>query len=287
MKKISTLCFLALCFFSCSSAFGDHPINDALSHLVADAGGASQTGSSSSQFLPMQYQLKMIGFLATVTLIPFAVMMLTSFTRISIIFNFLRQALGFQQVPSNQIIIGLSLILTGFVMHPVISKMQSDAIMPYFEGELQKLPQVASGEKSAEAVMIAKSWSPLRRFLLLHTREKDLLLFLEIGNINIEIPPHPDVEFDKAGEELPAYLDAIPWYCLVPSFVMSELRTAFMMGFLLFLPFLIIDMVVSSVLMSMGMMMLPPVLISTPFKLLLFILIDGWRLIMHQIVQGF
>lgn len=294
MKKLLISIFLFSLFLLSSSYAAENQsslerlITEATTTPLPSSNSASNTASqNTSQFLPMQYQLKMIGFLAIVTLIPFGVMMLTSFTRISILFNFLRQALGFQQIPSNQIVIGLSLILTGFVMHPVITQIENEAVHPYLDGKFQELPQVKSGQKSPESIMIAAGWKSLRRFLLQHTREKDLLLFLEIGNINLTIPSNPDAEFKQSGDQLPAYLDAIPWYCIVPSFVMSELRIAFMMGFLLFLPFLIIDMVVSSVLMSMGMMMLPPVLISTPFKLLLFILIDGWRLIIHQIVQGF
>lgn len=237
--------------------------------------------------LNFRSQLRIIGFLAIISLIPFGVMMLTSFTRISIIFHFLRQALGYQQVPSNQIVIGLSLILTGFVMHPVIHEIQTNAIDPYFSNSFKSTPEVASGHRSEEGMLLERAWKPLRTFLLQHTREKDLILFLEIGNVHL---PTETVNITTNVNEVPEeqlQLDSIPWYCLVPAFVMSELRIAFMMGFLLFLPFLIIDMVVASILMSMGMMMLPPILVSTPFKLLLFILIDGWRLIIQQAVNGF
>jgi flagellar biosynthetic protein FliP len=233
-------------------------------------------------FLTFKNQIRIIGFLSVVSLIPFGIMMMTSFTRISIVFMFLRQALGSSQIPSNQIIIGLSLILTGFVMHPVIKQTQEQAITPYAKGEFSKLPAVQSGEETEESVLLTRAWQPLRNFLLSHVREKDLDLFLEISGIEVPLLPE-----HKATDGSEYDLNAIPWYCLIPSFMISELRTAFMMGFLLFLPFLIIDMVVASALMSMGMMMLPPIMVSTPFKLLLFIMIDGWRLIVYQVIKGF
>lgn len=228
------------------------------------------------EFFTLHNQLRIVGFITLISLIPFAVMMMTSFTRISIIFQFLRQALGSSQVPSNQIIIGLSLILTAFIMHPVIQQINQQAFIPYTQGKYKNMDEVQNGHKSEESILIDRAWMPLRNFLLSHTREKDLLLFLEISNVHLSENDNKEYDFDT-----------VPWYCIIPSFIMSELRTAFMMGFLLFLPFLIIDMVVAAVLMSMGMMMLPPMMVSTPFKLLLFILIDGWRLIIQQIISGF
>lgn len=229
-----------------------------------------------SDFLTIPNQLRIIGFLSILSLIPFGVMLMTSFTRISIILQFLRQALSSSQVPSNQILIGLSLILTGFIMNPVIRQIQQEAIAPYMKGQFSTELNERGGQGNEESILMEKAWIPLRNFMLEHTRDKDLELFLDIGQIQV-----------PEGAEGGIDINAIPWYCLVPSFILSELRTAFMMGFLLFLPFLIIDMVVASVLMSMGMMMLPPVMVSTPFKLLLFILIDGWRLIIQQIVSGY
>ncbi len=240
--------------------------------------------------MTFRYQLRILGFLTIISLLPFAVMMLTSFTRISIIFHFLRQALGYQQVPSNQIVIGLTLILTGFIMQPVIKEIQNEAVYPYMNQELKQDPEVVSGAKSEETVFVEKAWEPLRRFLLKHTREKDLMLFIDISQNRYSSSAEATRTFEDNGAVdygQMQKIDDVPWFCIVPAFVMSELRLAFMMGFLLFLPFLIIDMVVASILMSMGMMMLPPVLISTPFKLLLFILIDGWRLVIQQIVRGF
>jgi len=235
-------------------------------------------------YLSLPNQLRIIGFLSLVSMIPVGIMMMTSFTRLSIIFQFLKQAIGAPQVPSNEIIIALSIILTGYIMHPVIEKINQNAIIPYRSGQILELPEVKAGLISEEAVLLERSWAPLRAFLLKHTREKDIQLFLDIGHIQLK---KRFEENNTDSLEGPYDLNSIPWYCIIPSFIMSELRTAFMMGFLLFLPFLIIDMVVASVLMSMGMMMLPPIMVSTPFKLLLFILIDGWRLVIQQMVIGF
>lgn len=301
LKPRHFLTFTLLCFF-CSLSFfsllaADSPfkpeVESSVSKLINTTANPSKM-QSNQDFLAFRDQLRILGFLTVISLLPFGVMMLTSFTRISIIFHFLRQALGYQQVPSNQIVIGLSLILTAFIMHPVIRDVQKDAIEPYLEQSFKSNPEVLSGQKTEEMVLMEKGWAPLRNFLMRHTREKDLMLFLDIAHV--QLPQlHNEMNFETFGQssqdleiEEGAYdVNAIPWYCLIPSFVMSELRLAFMMGFLLFLPFLIIDMVVASILMSMGMMMLPPVLVSTPFKLLLFILIDGWRLIIQQIVSGF
>jgi flagellar biosynthetic protein FliP len=287
-KNTLFLFFIVLlgCIAESSSLFGDSVLKDV--HLLPTAKTALTNSESLSQtdFLPLRNQLRIISFLSLISLIPFGVMMMTSFTRISIIFQFLRQALGSTQIPSNQIIIGLSLILTGYIMHPVVTEVQQTAITPYTEGEFAKDPKVISGKASEESILILHAWKPLRNFLLKHVREKDLQLFLEIGQI--EQPDQSDrFNFSDSPQSRWETLDNIPWYSIVPAFVLSELRIAFMMGFLLFLPFLIIDMVTSAILMSMGMMMLPPIMVSTPFKLLLFILIDGWRLIIQQIVVGY
>lgn len=226
--------------------------------------------------LTISNQMSWVVFLSIVTLLPFAVMMLTSFTRISIIFQFLRHALGTMQIPSNQIIIGLSLILTAFVMHPVIEEINQNAITPYIHKKFKDMPEVVSGEKTEENILLSKMWEPIRLFLIKHAREKDIELFMDIAKVQ-----------SPQNATMSEIYEAIPWYCLIPAFVLSELRTAFMMGFLLFLPFLIIDLVVSSVLMSLGMMMLPPIMVSIPFKLLLFVMIDGWHLIIQQVVYGF
>lgn len=248
----------------------------------------SPNPTEAQEFLSLHQQIRIAAFLTLLSFIPLMLVMTTSFTRISIILHFLRQALATQTVPSNQIVFGLSLILTGFIMHPVITEIQENALEPYFSNELKNEPEVRMGIKGEDAILMSRAWKPLRNFILAHTREKDIQLFLDIGHIEL---PARDVNIFgnpvEAGTGTAFDLDSIPWYCLIPGFVLSELRTAFMMGFLLFIPFLVIDMVVASILMSMGMMMLPPVMISLPFKLLLFVVIDGWRLVIQQMVVGF
>lgn len=220
-------------------------------------------------FPPLTEAFRVFGFFALFALLPFVLVLMTSFTRISIILTFLRQALS-TSIPSAQIIFGLSIILTAYVMHPVFTEISKNAVMPYFKKEFV----AEKGGKGSEEILIEKAWPPLRNFMLLNTREKDLELFLEMSKV--ELPS--DKAFDVA---------TLPWFCVIPAFVVSELRIAFMIGFLLFLPFLVIDMVVTSVLMSMGMFMLPPTMISFPFKLLLFVVVDGWHLIVQQLVGGF
>jgi flagellar biosynthetic protein FliP len=192
------------------------------------------------------------------TFLPALVMMMTSFTRIVVVFAILRQALGLQQTPSNQVLVGLSLFLSIFIMTPVLDKVNATAVQPYLE---EKLTVV-------EAVQAASG--PFREFMLKQTRETDLELFMKISNTaKVEGP------------------EAIPFTVLVPAFVTSELKTAFQIGFMLFIPFLVIDMVVASVLMAMGMMMLSPVIISLPFKIMLFVLADGWAMVVGTLAASF
>nr|WP_269446361.1 flagellar type III secretion system pore protein FliP [Deferribacter desulfuricans] len=198
-------------------------------------------------------------FLITIlTLAPAILLMVTSFTRLIIVFSFLRSALGTQQSPPNQVLIGLALFLTFFIMSPVLNDMYKNAVQPYMDGKLN----------FTQALVEAKK--PLRKFLLKNTRKKELLTFIEISKV-----------------QRPKTPDDIPDSVLIPAFITSELQTAFEIGFLLFLPFLVIDFVVASVLLSMGMMMLPPVMISLPFKILLFVLVDGWGLIVGSMVKSF
>ncbi|MFN3395735.1 MAG: flagellar type III secretion system pore protein FliP [Thermodesulfovibrionales bacterium] len=198
-------------------------------------------------------------FLITLlSLLPAILVMFTSFTRIVVVLSLLRQALGGQQIPPNPVIIGLSLFLTLFVMSPTVDVVMRDSVNPYMKKEITFQEALKKAEPSVKG------------FMLKQTREKDLALFLKIAK---ETPP-------EKPEELPMRI-------VVPAFAISELKTAFEMGFLIFLPFLIIDMVVSSILLSMGMMMLPPVMISLPFKLLLFVLVDGWNLVVGSIVRSF
>jgi len=192
------------------------------------------------------------------SLAPAILIMMTSFTRIVVLLSFLRQALSTPSMPPNQLIIGLSLFLSFFVMAPVIKKINTEAVEPYLA---EKIPQ-------SEA--LAKAEGPLRGFMFSQTRERDLQLFLELARL-----------------DPPATKDGVPTWVLIPAFVVSELKTAFQIGFMLYLPILIIDMVVASVLMAMGMMMLPPVVISLPFKLILFVLVDGWQLIIGSLVKSF
>jgi len=202
--------------------------------------------------------IKILFLMTALTFIPAAVMMMTSFTRIAIVLSILRTAIGTQQVPSAQIILGLSLFLSMFIMMPVIEKSYTDAIEPYLD------------EKISAEVALEKVKAPIHTFMMEQTRESDLALFSGFAN--------------KDGFEKP---EDIPMSILVPAFVTSELKTAFQIGFLIFVPFVVIDLVVASVLMSMGMMMLSPMLISMPFKLMLFVLVDGWSLIMSTLVSSF
>ncbi len=202
--------------------------------------------------------IKILFLMTMLTFIPAAVMMMTSFTRIVIVLSILRTALGTQQVPSSQIIIGLSLFLSLFIMMPVLERSYTDAVEPYLDEKI-------SGEVALEKVK-----APIRTFMMEQTRESDLALFSGFAN--------------KEGFAQP---EDVPLSILVPAFVTSELKTAFQIGFLIFVPFVVIDLVVASVLMSMGMMMLSPMLISMPFKLMLFVLVDGWSLILGTLVASF
>lgn len=202
--------------------------------------------------------IKILLFMTALTFLPAAVMMMTSFTRILIVLTILKQALGTQQVPSGQIIVGLSLFLSLFIMSPVLEKTYTDAVAPYID------------EKISGDVAIKKAEIPIRGFMMKQTRENDLALFSGLAN--------------KGSFEKP---EDVPFSILVPAFITSELKTAFQIGFLIFVPFVVIDLVVASVLMSMGMMMLSPMLISLPFKLMLFVLVDGWTLIMGTLASSF
>jgi flagellar biosynthetic protein FliP len=202
--------------------------------------------------------LRILALLTLMTLGPGAILTMTCFTRIIIVFSLLRQALGTQQSPPNQVIIALSLFLTAFIMQPVWSKIQNEALVPYMEGRI------------SQSVALDKTLVPVREFMFKHTREKDLALFVQ-----------------ASGDAKPQTRDDIKLYQLIPSFVLSELKTAFQIGFMIYVPFLILDMVVASILMAMGMMMLPPILISLPFKLMLFVLVDGWNLLVMNLIKSF
>ena len=202
--------------------------------------------------------IQLVVLLTVLTLAPAILLMMTSFTRIIIVLSLLRHALGTQQMPPNQVIIGLALFLTFFIMSPVINRVNTEALKPYYAENI-------SGEVAFEKGIV-----PIKEFMLKQVREKDLALFVRI-----------------AKEERPAKPEDVSLSTLIPAFAISELKTAFQIGFMIYLPFLILDMVVASVLLSMGMMMLPPIMVSLPFKLLLFVLVDGWHLIVGSLVQSF
>ena len=202
--------------------------------------------------------LQIIFLLTILSLAPSILIMMTSFTRIVVVLSFLRMAIGTQQMPPNQLLIGLSLFLTFFVMAPVWDKVNDNAIQPLIEEEI------------SYTVAIDKAMEPIREFMLKQTREKDMALFVRMAQIS-----------------QPRNRSEIPNTVLIPSFIISELRTAFQIGFILFVPFLVIDLVVSSILLSMGMMMLPPIVVSLPFKILLFVLVDGWNLLVQSLVNSF
>jgi flagellar biosynthetic protein FliP len=215
-----------------------------------------QMGSGQGDQATMGVQLLLL--LTVLSLVPAVLMMVTSFVRIAIVLSFARSAIGVAQMPPNQILLGLALFLTVFVMAPVWTTINDAAVQPYLRSEVSLDEAYARAE------------APLRGFMLRQTREKDLALFVNMGNL-----PRPDTA------------DDVPTYALIPSFMISELKTAFQMGFIILLPFLVIDMVVSSTLMAMGMMMLPPSTISLPFKVLLFVMADGWHLIIKSLVTSF
>ncbi|MDT0159376.1 flagellar type III secretion system pore protein FliP [Bacillus sp. AG4(2022)] len=202
--------------------------------------------------------IKMLLLLTVLSLAPSILILMTCFTRIIIVLSFVRTALATQQMPPNQVLVGLSLFLTFFIMAPTFQEVNEQALTPLFNDEINL-------EQAYEKASV-----PFKDFMSAHTRQKDLALFLEYS-----------------GAETPESIQDIPLTALVPAFAISEIKTAFQIGFMIFIPFLVIDMIVASVLMSMGMMMLPPVMISLPFKILLFVLVDGWYLVVKSLLQSF
>jgi len=201
--------------------------------------------------------LQVLAFMTALSFIPAMLILMTSFTRIVIVMSILRQALGLQQTPSNQTVNGIALFLTFFIMAPVFDVINDKALQPYLNEDLTMVQAVDEAKK------------PMMKFMLSQTRLKDLEMFLEIANLKVDTP------------------EQVPITVLIPAFVTSELKTAFQIGFMLFIPFLIIDLVVASILMAMGMMMLSPMIISLPFKLMLFVLVDGWNLVMGSLANSF
>jgi flagellar biosynthetic protein FliP len=240
--------------------------------IDATASGAGSAGPSAAASEPLKLSINLVGteqkgqlsvavqiviMMTLLSVAPSLVLLMSSFTRIVIVLGFVRTALGVPSAPSNQIIIGLSLFLTFFIMGPVFDRVHTDALKPYMAGEI------------TSEVALERATSPVRDFMLKQTRTRDLEYFLDLGGYG------------------PTAVKDLPMRVVIPAFVISELQTAFQMGFLLFLPFLVIDFLVSSVLMSLGMMMMPPNVVSLPIKLLLFVLVDGWHLIVRSLVQSF
>jgi flagellar biosynthetic protein FliP len=213
-----------------------------------------QLGLNGDSWTPVQ----LLVLLTLIAFLPGLLMTVTGFTRILIVLGFLRNALGTPTIPPNQVLVGIAFFLSLFVMAPTIKDVNSDALQPFLKKEI------------TQEQAIERGLEPVRTFMFEQTRESDLGLFVRL-----------------AGDERPATRADVPTHVLIPAFVVSELKTAFQIGFLIFLPFLIIDMVVSSMLMSMGMMMLPPTLVSLPFKVLLFVLVDGWHLVVEGLVKSF
>lgn len=256
-RKKKTICFLLLtsCFLLLTSYFLLPAVANAQSipipTVTIGVGEAEKPGQVSTV-------LQILFILTILSLAPAILIMLTSFTRIIVALSFLRQALGTQQMPPNQVLIGLALFLTFFVMSPVWDKINTNALQPYLREEI------------TQDIALKTAAEPLREFMLKQTREKDLAIFVNMAKI--EKPESPD---------------KIPMHVIIPAFMISELRIAFQIGFMIYIPFLVLDMVVASVLMSMGMLMLPPIMISLPFKLMLFVLVDGWYLIVGSLVRSF
>lgn len=243
----------------------------AASGTAAATAAASAVAGAGDSFLPqvnvlsgqaeptqMSMALQILALMTVFSLAPGLLMMVTSFTRVIVVMSFVRQALGLQGQPPNQVLIALSLFITFFVMGPVLDKVYNDALRPYLDNQL---PMEQAWDKGL---------TPVRQFMLRQTREKDLALFMKLAGV------------DKVSSP-----DKVPTRLLIPAFMISELKTAFQIGFLIYLPFLLVDMVVASVVMSMGMMMLPPLVISLPVKLILFVLVDGWSLVVTSLVHSF
>jgi flagellar biosynthetic protein FliP len=217
-----------------------------------------QIGDKDAGDTDLSTAIQVIFLLTALSLAPAFLLLVTSFTRIVIVLSLVRTAMAIHQTPPNQVIIGIALFLTFFVMAPTWEQVNSDAIQPYMEGKIQYKAAIENGLE------------PIRDFMFKQTREKDLALMIRMSGMN---KPRNESE--------------VPTHVLIPAFIISELGTAFRMGFMLFIPFIVVDMVIASILMSMGMMMLPPVMVSLPFKILLFVMADGWHLIVKSLVTGF
>jgi flagellar biosynthetic protein FliP len=246
-RKLNIIIILSFLFLFLTSAAGAQTIPKVSVEIgeSTDPDGLSTT-------------LQVVLVLTVLTLAPSIILMVTSFIRLVVVLGFLRQAIGTQQLPPNQLLISLALILTFFIISPIANQAYNEGLKPYLAEEITKEEAFLKGSE------------PFRKFMLAQTREKDLALFVNLS-----------------GMEKPESQEDIPLHILIPGFVISELRTGFQIAFLIFVPFLIIDMIVASVLMSMGMMMLPPIIVALPFKILLFVLVDGWYLLVKSLVGSF
>ncbi|PAF32262.1 flagellar type III secretion system pore protein FliP [Paenibacillus sp. 7516] len=247
-KKIWLACCLMglLSLASVTVAFAE-PIPNIDIQIGSGDGGTPSTSS-----------LSIILLITVLSIAPAILVLMTSFTRIVIVLGFIRTSLGTQQMPPNQVLVGLALFLTLFIMSPTLSSINQVALQPYLKGDI------------TQTEALEKAQDPIKKFMFSHTREKDLLLFMKYNQT-----------------EQPETYQDIPITVMVPAYAISELKTAFQMGFMIFIPFLVIDIVVASTLMAMGMMMLPPVMISLPFKILLFVLVDGWYLVVKSLLLSF
>ncbi len=270
---LGTACGSLLCAVPASGAEGS-----ALDTITKALSGSDPAGAASS--------LRAFALLTVLSVVPSIVLLGTSFPRILVVLSFLRRALGAQDLPSNQILAGLTLILTALVMAPVWKRVHEEAYLPLTRGEL----------KTTEEALL-KAAVPLKEFMLSHTLERDLRLFVELseasrgpanGGVSSPRPPTPDTLAEThASDAQSGKVEDLGFFVVFPAFVLSELKLAFQMGFLIFLPFLVIDLAVSAVLVSMGMFLMPPSMVSIPLKILVFVLADGWNLVVAQLVQGF
>lgn len=263
---------LSVFFLSCLSVTADAQEDPAANAIVADSPVATaQPASAGTPLLPAltvttndqggqdySVTLQVLALMTVLTLLPSFLLMMTSFTRIIIVFAILRQAIGLNTTPSNQILLGLALFLTLFIMSPVFTKINDEAVQPYMNEQLTSMEAATKASK------------PIHSFMVAQTRESDLNLFMKISN--------------TAAVET---AEDIPFLVLAPAFLTSELKTAFQIGFILFIPFLVIDLVVASVLMAMGMMMLSPLIVSLPFKIMLFVLVDGWAMVVSSLAASY
>lgn len=254
MKKLILSAFLFFTLFLALAS--DAAAQDTAQPKPADSANTEDT-IDLSETVGSSMPLQIIVLLTVMSFIPALLISMTCFTRLIVVFHFLRQALGTQEAPNNQVLLGLSLFITLFVMGPTFQQVYKDGLKPMMDGEV------------SQTEALEKGLVPLRNYMLKHTREKDLALFIRLSN-----------------SPRPLTADDVPTTTLIPAFMISELKTAFQIGFVLFLPFLVIDLAVSSVLLSMGMMQLPPVIVSLPLKILLFVMVDGWYLIISSLVKS-